>query len=349
MAPVVTLIEGFLSEGYENMCQELIDAIGQIGLSIEAMAQASRDCCMSGCGPGSAGAGLTETSETGFTDDGQSYPDGFDSYQEYDAYKCDVAHFIVASLVTDLQALLVMDAVALIAPALALSLVTPIPFDDLVLLAALCVVYLLGGLLAGYINNLISELTTNESVYVCALYNGANESTSRFDFLDEIDSATGSPEKLIIGYMLKYDILTYLYSKVPVVMAGGQDCSSCDPVDPCYWIQKQSPVLGSGAGWIECGGYYHAPIPSYLTEVDFRLDGGATRCDRSFTDIIQTGGSPPVSSGNWGAGTTIITVTAAGSVVAYVDVAAITFPLVCALLFIDSSQGSVDYRFEWEL
>lgn len=265
-----------------------------------------------GCGCGSSGAGSTDAPQSGSDwgdindpPDPDVPPDGFDTWEEYETYKCDVATWILDSIISDLQWLQTVDILALTVTGLALGLVSPLPGDALFALLA--------GLLASlavstsFVLVLINAMQTGYDDMLCALYQANNAGQAKTDVKAEmdiaIDNATADVAlramlKMTVAFWVNFVGINKLFDRDTVFESQlpSGDCSSCGA--PQWWlcstggvtdwtesyVEIQSVILGDGDYWVSIGddtapgftaevidGTWSAPssVPTFATAVEF--------------------------------------------------------------------------------
>lgn len=160
----------FLGETNEmTFCTELTDAMNNLAVAFQA------GCC----GEGSFGAGQDEPPASTQPDEEGDYPPGFDTYAEYRTYKCDVANRIIEGIKEDMEWLAAGTLVTLTATGLVAALLTPIPFDEVLLLVGFVVSLLLQGVLTGTATAVADEIDTERESLVCLLYDAENATAAK--------------------------------------------------------------------------------------------------------------------------------------------------------------------------
>ncbi len=236
--------------GGDIMCvQELVEAIEGISLSIQQSSEAGCD----GCGTGSGGSGGTQPPPSSYEDDGVNPPAGnYDDYDAYKATKCSIAGDIIDKILKDLQWIIAADIVSLTATAMAIALITPIPFDDLLAFAGFLVGLFLQGVIVATANAVSVAITANRQALVCDVYEAANENDAEANF----EATLGLSG--INGTMASYFITPSSFNSMFEFSAPGtgtDDCSSCDD-DFC----AVTVLTGSEAGGVYSSadiGYAH--------------------------------------------------------------------------------------------
>ena len=244
--PVRQLIVAFL-EDTQNM-----STCGQdIKAGLEAIAQAilNKQCCpgagIGGTGTGGSGGTSGPGSETntgtpgGHTGDP---PTGFDTWGEYDDYKCAVATYIVQEWKNDLDRLVtVIFSSALSTEAIAalvgLSILSPIPGDEILVIVGLTVSAITLGIVSAVYQAAQDVVTVKFDDLICALYVGEDLATVQADaravIVDGISSEGYSGftaafvEQVATSY-LNPDNLNRLFDKDTSRTYPAGDCANCD-------------------------------------------------------------------------------------------------------------------------
>lgn len=197
-----------------------------------------------GCGCGSAGAGSTEgtpsTEQPGFPGDpqpGDEVPPGFADYAEYNAYKCDMAEWLVQKVESDLGWWQGANFVTITLAAFIAGILTPIPGDEIIALLGLLASLALQGVTIAAVGNMIDAVSNNRLEILCALYRAGNagQSTSNVQgaISDAIDGETAAIYapilKSILNQMIGTDNVNRLYvrwdEKADDLPTG--DCDDC--------------------------------------------------------------------------------------------------------------------------
>lgn len=208
-----------LSTGLSN----LVDAVGALELSCS--------CGGSGagaCGEGSGGAGGEGAAPTEFEDDGIDPPPGFETYNAYKDFKCNMAEKIRLELVSDVTWVRDIDLISITATLFVAGLFTPIPGDEIVALVGFVLSLFLAGTLVGFCQEIISSLGTNAAAWRCALY----------DAFDVTEAMTDGKAALgltpIAAAIFNYFVSTDSFNRLFVAEEIGDygvDCTACD-LDP---------------------------------------------------------------------------------------------------------------------
>lgn len=251
----------------QNTFDALIDALGAVGGG--------------GCGCGAGGAGSTDdppsSSDWGDVNDPLdpgTPPDGFDTWEEYKSYKCDVATWILDNVISDIQWIKTLDIAALTVAGLAFGLLTPIPGDALFALLAGLIASL--AISTGFATVLEDALTNGYEDILCALYTGENAAESKANAQTEIDTAIDAETanvalramlKLTVAFWVNYVGINKMFDRDVVFESQlpTGDCSACGV--PQWWlcstggvtdwgedyVEIQSVLLGDGVYWVSVG------------------------------------------------------------------------------------------------
>jgi len=201
-------------------------------------------------------------------------PDGFESWDEFFTDKCAIAWNIVEELENDIgeMAILNLGSISLssLAALLAIAFATPIPFDDIVAIAALLLT-VIGEII---ITTTLSIINDNEEELVCELYNGQSPSDSRNLFLsrfaDFVDVSVADPVQAfainsLMAYMLGSAVVNRLYEKDLTRVWPSRDCFTCQPLCATYEFETDLEDWG--------------PFMSFRTPVWDSTEGGGMLLD----------------------------------------------------------------------
>jgi hypothetical protein len=218
----------------------------ELAASIEYLADklAARECCGGGIvqvtGSGTGGSAPTDPDATTEEDDGSTPPTGFDTYSEYLEYKCAVATWILdfwakdvsnAALVNWVAGLTLPEIIAL----LVATLLTPIPGDEVVVLAGAIVYLVTQGIIDPVLSMIGAELAAQEDDLLCALYEAADVNEARDNVRTVLEDAFSASYSavyaaggaLLIGSWLRNDNLNRLFDQDESFDYPAGDCSGC--------------------------------------------------------------------------------------------------------------------------
>lgn len=219
---------------------ELAEAISSLGTSIRS----GGGCVVAGQ-TGTVGAGGVSQEPSAFIDDGIStFPTGYPDRPEYEDYKCGMAEDARAKWESDISNAKILNLVGLTLSGVlfqlgavgAVAFATPIPFDDLIVLA--------GAMLA--IVALLVDLATalqQAQDYVnafdlCIWYDASDVTEAIDDTHSDIDAQTfpitDTQVKDILKAFISTDMLNPLFEEKPegADYSGVGDCSGCGACEP---------------------------------------------------------------------------------------------------------------------
>lgn len=206
--PIQSAIGDWLEGASVDMTNELLDGLEDIALAIR------QTSCCPGSGGGSGGSGGSAAPESGFVDDGVNYPDGYPDQPTYQDEKCQVAEKIRQDLIADLTWIRDGSLVSLTATGLALALLTPIPFDEILLLVGFIVSLFAQSILVATAQVVIDKLTTEANDFRCALVVAETVSMAKTDAINVL-SLSLIEEQLLQG-MLTTDSINRLFEHISV-------------------------------------------------------------------------------------------------------------------------------------
>lgn len=230
-----------------------------VALTKMANALASGSNCCDNHGSGGAPENSVPFSETVQGNPGiDEPPEGFETWEEFEIYKCAIAWNIVETLQTDVGRLAITNLANIsltgLAAVLAIAFVTPIPFANIVAIAGLLLTIAAEIVIA----TTLSIINDNEEELVCELYNGLSSANSRSLYLarfaDFVASAVLEPVEAfainsLMAYMLDAASTNRLYEKDLTRVWNERDCTDCTS----GWTfsilpsEQESGVLVSGS------------------------------------------------------------------------------------------------------
>lgn len=229
-------------------CEEAVSVADAINAAIAGIASGG-----AGCGCGSSGAGGTEqpgsTENPGVPGDQVGDPPtGFDTWAEYETYKCDIATMIVERVQTDLAWMEIADIVTLTATSLAFALITPIPFDDVVAVLGFIAALALQGVFIDAIQDMQAAVLADFDDLVCSLYSAPNIDGAKEQWNTQIDASIDAQtadiyapiEKIILHTMATNDALNSLFDRNTALEAVAPvgDCAECELSCPQYTVTR---------------------------------------------------------------------------------------------------------------
>lgn len=216
----------------------------------------------SGCGcGGSGGAGATAGPAPTFADNGTSnFPDGYTDRAEYQDAKCRLAQFVIDRMLADFQKLRVINVSSASASSLAtilgIALITPIPFDDMLVGVAVAVLGLYA-LAANALSGSLDELEARvSSMDICELYGAATADDAVANVQSWISGGTytyGPLASQLGSYMIGVDAVAPLFSPPGGTINASElpaaDCSGC--VEPEWWTCRAGTIIAYGPDYVE--------------------------------------------------------------------------------------------------
>jgi hypothetical protein len=210
-----------------------------------------------------------------YTDDGATPPPDFDTYEEYDAYKCQIAGRMAQDFANTIDSMQTLSGVAGLGGAILMqALFTTSALSGVivglmsigmsaagavVLLVAAFVSLAIGGtVLFGYFGLVGAELRDNLDTLRCALYLATTEEEARQAFVDVTNDAVaataiGSLENgdvfnevlfRIIDILLPDEVLAVLFGLVDAAIGeGSYDCTGCQQGnESIVWVNPDGNV-----------------------------------------------------------------------------------------------------------
>lgn len=206
------------------------------------------------CG-GSAGAGVSSAPAETFVDTGSNFPTGYTDRDEYSDIKCNLAQRVLDQLDADLEALKLANisgqSATAVAALLGITLLTPIPLDELLVAVAAALLGLVAFGISAYVNALGELQSRLDAMDLCELYEA-----------DDVDDAVAAVEAWIDGGSYTYQSLTEQLgsglvgtNSVNILFAEKSDDINYDelPVGDCSSCVCDSTIFW-GTGDPEAGG-----------------------------------------------------------------------------------------------
>lgn len=235
----------------ETEFNDLITVLNSISINVKG----GGSCC----GAGSRGAGEKPAPPSTYdeTTAGGEPPPGFADIEEYDSHKCYAAWAIVNELGRDLQGLSALSYGGATIPNLYLAILavvlTPIPYDDIIGLAALLIYTTVA---YSFLSLTSAILYDNRFDLVCALYQATGELAAETalkggisDLLDTETTWTASQKQFVldaIDYFVGTDSINRLFEPVYVV-TGEDDCQNCEE-GPCDLAVTPGVIVSDNPG-----------------------------------------------------------------------------------------------------
>lgn len=314
------IIDAHISEFLEattdmTFCGDLTEALNNLAVSFEA------GCCDNG----SYGAGKGEPGASVNEDDEEDWPPGFDTYAEYRTYKCAIANRLIEGMKTDMTWIAAGTIVTLAGSILVATLLTPIPFDEILGIVGFALALLAQGILATTGAAVASDIDDNRQALVCTLYDAVDADTAKTAVLDFMDAILTTTEMALFASVWSFAAVNALYDKNVLLEtspleddvicdACSSECIICGPAlnDPDkYGIYSiiSPTVIDMSSGWVPsfhwgicnfntalvsqvfCGP--GVELVSYaLTDFTPHATEGYRLYDSDLT-IVYTSGSPP--------------------------------------------------------
>jgi len=212
------------------------DYLASIAASLDAIA--NRSCCPAGATTGSRGAGSSEQPPDPYDQAATPTepPSGFADMATFEAHKCDAAEDLLNNLKADLIGLSGIvysgQTPTGLVGALILFFLTPIPFDDLIALAA----YLIYSAFSyTFLAEMSAEIGSNQDELRCILYNSDTSESAKSNLLARLEEialatfTTTDDAEWVMGaveQMIPYDATNVLFENLPTV-SNGADCLGC--------------------------------------------------------------------------------------------------------------------------
>lgn len=225
-----------------------------VGIRAALEALVNKPCCPDSGTTGSRGSGSTDSPPNPYDQseaEGEP-PTGFPSYGSYTANKCNKADDVITQLASDLLGLSGLTYAGSVPTGivglLITTLLTPIPYDELIALAG----YLI---FTGYNYALLAEMSAkineNRDDLRCLLYTSDSATSAQAalqaalqtiaeDYYTNPDDA-----EWVVGavdYMLSYDSINRMFENVPGV-ATDTDCSDCGGVGAFFLPNPDFPAF----------------------------------------------------------------------------------------------------------
>jgi hypothetical protein len=258
----VTTAQQIIRETFDTNLhlKEVIMACGDEGLGeiaaalrLLAISNGSGSCCDR---PGSGGQGQIappfDPIETGDPET-EPPPEGFESWEEFFHDKCAIAWHIIETLENDLGEMIIINVstgtLSGLGSLIAITIVTPIPFDDIIAIAAFLIS--LGNTII--VATCLDIINNNEEALVCELYRG-NSASESFDlFIDKfselVDSGVSDPienfaAKTFMKYMMGSPVTNQLYTKDNTRNWTTRNCTLCEDCSELSYEFEDSSTDG---------------------------------------------------------------------------------------------------------
>lgn len=235
--PIEQAISQFLEDTTLMNCTDLATELAAISDGIAALGASS------GCGCGAGGAGQTpppiDPTDTGdITQSTGTPPDGYTTWEQYQAAKCDIATWIVQNLLDDVRWFQVVQISTLTVGGLAAGIVSVLSAGTLA--AILAVLLSILAYEVTMLEDAEDTIVTYFDDLVCAILGGTDAQTSIDNFLSVLnarldvvvlDPISNFLLKQLLAYWTDTTQFNLLYAPYDEVIArqipGGADCAAC--------------------------------------------------------------------------------------------------------------------------
>jgi len=207
----------------DDMSCDLVEAME--GLEKQLARLVAKSCC-GPAGGGSGGAGATEGPASEFEDDGETPPEEFETYSEWQAWKCGVAKLIYDEMTNDLDYVKGIAVSEISAIVLSAVLLTPIPFDDIAVLVGVIIAWGVEEIVDDLIDEVLTELGADEETIVCALYNSLSVPGAESWLNDWANSSLTDLAGFLLSFFVSNDSLNRLFEFSNLVLPS-YDCATC--------------------------------------------------------------------------------------------------------------------------
>lgn len=202
-----------------TFCGDLTEALNSLSAAFQA------GCCDGG----SYGAGKDEPPPSANEDDEEDWPPGFDTYEEYRTYKCDIANRLIEGLRVDMVWLAGGTIVTLAATILVATLLTPIPFDEILGVVGFALALLAQGILGATGAAVATEIEDNRQELVCLLYDAADAASAKIAVSEFMDGVLTTTQMALFASVWGFAAVNALYDKnVLLDTSPLDDPVSCD-------------------------------------------------------------------------------------------------------------------------
>lgn len=254
LATIESHIAEFLERTNDDMalCDEIVTQLDRMTTAITSAGGSCTDC-------GSYDAGATEplpsTENTGEPGNHTGDPPvEFNTWAEYDTYKCEVANWIVSNQQTDVTFFATGDIAAMAVTVFAALLVSPVPGARVIALLAAVIGIL--GISLGILTTWGNVLANNYDELVCALYEAPDAEGAYTTFLAIFDAGVDAETSdSLFRYLIKEaEALLFSYAAVNKLFEAdlftdfgtpSNNCSTCSAECSPFVITVGSLASGS--------------------------------------------------------------------------------------------------------
>lgn len=274
-----TSVDNIQFETFKAWISDLFNSLGdwrmsnllleRIAIAVEGLE--SQPCCPSGggfvgVGSGSRGAGVVAEPLNPFEETPEETPpDGFDTWAEYRAHKCNAAYDIVLHLKVDLLSLSNLDYSAggysAIITLLVATLLSPIPGDELAVLVGLL---LLAAIEYSWLSSLSAQVQIHADDLACSVYTADDASIAQAalrsamaDVISGMAIPAAGMEWLnsVTEALTPADVLNNAFTPGPTETTGSV-CTGCGELEPVYLILFDPLDVGDTGGLTRVGDSY---------------------------------------------------------------------------------------------
>jgi len=247
------IIDKALSE--VDMSCNIVEALEGLQQTLQALVDKE---CPSVCGGdgGSAGAGATPQEPVDWVDTGENFPEGFESREEYDEYKCLIASHIINVIKTDIEWLQNLPVGEYIASVIIATLLTPIVGDEVIALVGGLIFLALEGTANIIYQEIIDALNDYADELRCAIYNALDASDAYNSVQTWIGDHLEGMAAWVAERFMGQDIVNWAYRNVHAIIDQySADCSDCGnyaegvydfALQDWSWIPDQTRSVNDG-------------------------------------------------------------------------------------------------------
>lgn len=239
-------------------------------------------CGGGGCPPGTGGAGQTDDPPTTNTDDPttETTPPGFDGWDDYETYKCAMCSYIISRILQDLSNLSLINLIGMtvvsLAPVIATLVLTPVPGDEIILIASLILAaWGIGEAVATVAYDLVNNASDD---FLCALFVSRDVGQAVTNWNNEVTAqmetqGTATLLKPLVSGMLdtfaNNTNFNKIFDKDTSLSLTPADCSGCG-ADEC-----QPELIWDGGDPVVNGTY--TQVDDYEYDFENGVDGFGNR------------------------------------------------------------------------
>ena len=293
MGVIREYISTFLKDTNDMNCSDFVASLDGIRDAILG----TPSCCGSvgGAGGSDIPESATDTGQTGFHSG--PVPDGFTTWNEYDAYKCGYSTLLVDNLIADLAWLkvgigLFVPTYSVATTILLTTLVTPIPFDDILAIGGLIVALLISGIFTTQLVATYNETLAARDDLINTLNCADNATAARTDIFALLDT-TLAARSAVVRYMVKFWFPAYLvndlFEENPIQRAKGLPAGTCE-CGVCLPITTTGTYTG-GITW-DTAFWVPATDPPGKEVIGFAFWVDGVKCEVTIDSIIPTNINP---------------------------------------------------------